>query len=134
MALVSRLSCTAEVTNGSDVRLVESFSESDPLLTQVFHTPTKTKVAALVSDKKIDLCDVLNVKIVFIKANQDFDVKLGSSTNTPIRVRKGEDGFALIALTADFVNDPNPLSTTGLFVSNPSGVVEVEMEFLISGT
>ena len=133
MAFLARLSTFAEISNGADVRLTKSFSEADNILTQVFNNSTKTKIVALATDQKIDLCDVLNVKQVFISANGDFDVKLGSNTNTPVRVRKGESGFSYIGLLADFVNDPNPLSTTGLFISNP-GNTDIELDFLIAGT
>jgi len=131
--LLSRLSSYFEVQEGNNMCIVRSFSESDATLTKVFHTPISLTLAALETDRKIDVCPVLNVKQVYIRASNTVDVKFGSSTNTAVRLRKGENGYAMMTALMDFVHDPTPLSTTGMFVTNPNNE-EVEIEFIVVGT
>lgn len=133
MSLQSRISSFIEVVSGNMMLITRSTSQSNGSLTQISSNPGDITLAGLVSDQKINLCEIINVKQIFLevsdKAQESFfiNVKLGSNTNTNIPVRD------FIALTTNFVNDPDPLATTGMFVSNPNNT-EVKLKVTVVGT
>lgn len=133
MSVQSRISSFIEVANGDTLMITRSASKGDSDITQISHSPGEVTLAALVSNQKLNLCEIINVDQVFIEVYEKTDpaffinVKFGATTNTDVPVKD------FIAFTTEFVNDPDPLSTTGVFVSNPNNT-EVKIKVTIVGT
>ena len=115
--LKTRCSGHLEANAGSLFTLSRTFStpgdEGDDY-TKITHPPTALTLAPLATDQKVNLCQLTQVTILFIESDFPINIRIGSVTNTPVPVR------SFLLMTTDFVNDPAPLSTTGLFISNPS--------------
>jgi hypothetical protein len=115
--LKTKCSGHLEAMEGSLFNLTRTFSTpgtEELNYTKITHPPTAIVLAPLVADQKVSLCQLTTIGMLFIESDFPVTIRIGSATNTPIPVR------SFLIMTTDFVNDPDPLSTTGLFISNPS--------------
>jgi len=137
MALVTRCSGYLEVHDGQLFQLIRSFSTSDQIsYDKVIHPPKRFVLSPLAVDQKILLWDITTVRMLFIETdiddithlNKQVNVKIGSSTNTNLVV------VGFLQMLCNFVNDMDPMSTTGLFMSNPSSTTAVTVTVSAVGT
>lgn len=128
MALTMQLSAYLEATESNIVKLVRSLSSSNAIYTQLYHNTVEISLAPLASDQKVNLFEVIKVRTLFIESDYDITAKLGSSTNTALPIQK------FILLQTDFTADPDPLTTTGLFLSNPSSTDTALVKISAIGT
>jgi hypothetical protein len=139
----ARCSARIEAIDGSQflLSLGQAYSNNQQF-DKVVHPPKTIVLPLSAVDFKVNLYDITTVKMLMITSDRDIDIKVGSTSNTPIRLRVDVPSPSdlppskrgVLLLTADFVNDVNPLATTGLFISNPSGLVTPNVVVAAIGT
>ena len=121
-AIRGKFNWDVEVQEGANNTAVSTDTDTAYLSDNMAeHIEYRQYMAGSETDTALSLGGVTNIRFVFLKADQDIDVKLGATTNDAIPVKAGFP-LVLVPRTAQ----------TAIYVSNASSA-QAELEVMLAG-